>query len=110
MEFPAELNSWQACTTRADIAPSAAAVVAWVCGSPLTRPGGGGFLLVHAARAGRTHLFDFFVAVPERPAAPEELVELAVDFGGAEQSFHTGAASVAVPGERSTVTPAMSFS
>jgi gamma-glutamyltranspeptidase / glutathione hydrolase len=76
----------------------AAAVVSWVCESPLTGPGGGGFLLVHEAREGQTRLFDFFVAVPERPAAAEELVELAVDFGGAEQVFHTGAASVAVPG------------
>ena len=77
----------------------AAAAVAWVCESPLTGPGGGGFLLVHEAESGRSRLLDFFVAVPERPAAHDELLELAVDFDGdTRQVFHTGAAAVAVPG------------
>ena len=44
----------------------AAAAVSWICESPLTGPGGGGFLLVHHAREARTQLLDFFVAVPER--------------------------------------------
>lgn len=76
----------------------AAAAVSWVCESPLTGPGGGGFLLVHLAGDARTHLLDFFVAVPLRPAPPDELLELVVDFGDYQQVFYSGAASVAVPG------------
>jgi gamma-glutamyltranspeptidase / glutathione hydrolase len=77
----------------------AAAAVSWVCESALTGPGGGGFLLVHRAREARTWLLDFFVAVPERPAEPTELLELAVNFDGdTQQLFRTGPASVAVPG------------
>jgi gamma-glutamyltranspeptidase/glutathione hydrolase len=76
----------------------AAAAVSWVCESPLTGPGGGGFLLVYEARAARTQLLDFFVTVPERQAERGEVLALAVDFGGTEQVFHTGPASVAVPG------------
>ena len=75
-----------------------AALVSWVCESPLTGPGGGGFMLVHEARSGRTGVLDFFVAVP-REAAAGELLELAVDFDGdTQQLFRTGAAAVAVPG------------
>ncbi len=76
----------------------AAAAVSWVCESPLTGPGGGGFLLVHRAREARTQLLDFFVAVPERSASPSDLVEVVVDFGGSQQVFYTGPMSVAVPG------------
>lgn len=76
----------------------AAAVVSWVCESPLTGPGGGGFMLVHEARSGRTGVLDFFVAVPGEAAAGG-LLELAVDFDGdTQQLFQTGAAAVAVPG------------
>jgi gamma-glutamyltranspeptidase / glutathione hydrolase len=76
----------------------AAGAVSWVCESPLTGPGGGGFLLVHHAGEARTQLLDFFVAVPERAASPDELVELVVDFGDSQQIFYTGPMSVAVPG------------
>jgi len=76
----------------------AAAFVSWVCESPLTGPGGGGFMLVHEARSGTSRIFDCFVAVP-REAAAGELLELAVDFDGdTQQLFRTGAAAVAVPG------------
>src|SRR5438045_4060718 len=76
----------------------AAALGSWVCESPLTGPGGGGFMLVHEARSGRTGVLDFFVAVP-REAAAGELLELAVDFDAdTQQLFRTGAAAVAVPG------------
>lgn len=92
----------------------AAALVSWVVESPLTGPGGGGFMLVHAG--GETVVLDFFVAVPEhgwkrstaepsnaRPngggVGRDELLALAVDFDGAtQQVFHTGPAAVAVPG------------
>jgi gamma-glutamyltranspeptidase/glutathione hydrolase len=76
----------------------AAAFVSWVCESPLTGPGGGGFMLVHEAGSGASRVFDCFVAVP-RKAAAGELLELAVDFDGdTQQLFRTGAAAVAVPG------------
>jgi gamma-glutamyltranspeptidase / glutathione hydrolase len=76
-----------------------AALVSWVCESPLTGPGGGGFLLLHDARDRRTRLYDFFVAVPREPAGAAELLELEVDFDGdTQQLFRTGAAAVGVPG------------
>jgi gamma-glutamyltranspeptidase / glutathione hydrolase len=76
----------------------AAGAVSWICESPLTGPGGGGFLLLHRAGEARTHLLDFFVTVPERAASPSELVEVWVDFGDSQQVFYTGPMSVAVPG------------
>jgi len=76
----------------------AAAAVSWVCESALTGPGGGGFLLVHDAREGRTRLLDFFVTLPEEAADGAELLELIVDFGDSQQIFYTGPTSVAVPG------------
>jgi gamma-glutamyltranspeptidase/glutathione hydrolase len=77
----------------------AAAVVSWVCESPLTGPGGGGFMLVHDAATARTRLLDFFVAVPRARTGRAELLELAVDFDGdTQQVFRTGAAAVGVPG------------
>jgi gamma-glutamyltranspeptidase/glutathione hydrolase len=76
----------------------AAAFVSWVCESPLTGPGGGGFMLVHDAGSGTSRVFDCFVAVP-REAGAGKLLELAVDFDGdTQQLFRTGAAAVAVPG------------
>ena len=75
----------------------AAAFVSWVVESPLTGPGGGGFMLVHAG--GVTTVLDFFVAVPRAFGGRDELLALAVDFDGdTQQVFHTGPAAVAVPG------------
>jgi gamma-glutamyltranspeptidase/glutathione hydrolase len=79
----------------------AAAFVSWVVESPLTGPGGGGFLLVHRARDRRTRLLDFFVTAPGAGLrhAPREMETIDVDFDGStKQAFHVGAASVAVPG------------
>jgi gamma-glutamyltranspeptidase / glutathione hydrolase len=76
----------------------AAAAVSWICESPLTGPGGGGFLLVHHVGESRTQLLDFFVDVPQRESSPDELIEVVVDFGDSQQLFYTGAMSVAVPG------------
>ena len=42
----------------------AAAFVSWVVESPVTGPGGGGFMLVHRARDRTSRLVDFFVTVP----------------------------------------------
>jgi len=80
----------------------AAAFAGAVCEGPLTGPGAGGFLMV--AEPGRTPVvLDFFVAVPglgpdgER-LDPADLDAFTVPFGDAEQVFHIGPASIAVPG------------
>ncbi len=80
----------------------AAAFAAAVAESPLTGPAAGGFLMVRTP-AGETVLLDFFVAVPGlgpggRRLDPADLDSFTVPFGGAEQVFHIGPASVAVPG------------
>jgi len=80
----------------------AAAFAAAVAESPLTGPGAGGFLLVHPP-GGPARLLDFFVAVPGlgprgRRLRREDLDTFTVAFGGADQVFHIGPASVAVPG------------
>ena len=75
----------------------AAAAMSWVVESPLTGPGGGGFMLTHVG--GRTVVLDFFVAVPRAFGGRDELLALAVDFDGdTQQVFHTGPSAVAVPG------------
>jgi gamma-glutamyltranspeptidase / glutathione hydrolase len=79
----------------------AAAFVSWVAESPLTGPGGGGFLLVHDALDGRSRLLDFFVTVPGEGLARGTVGEMEtvdVDFDDTIQAFRIGAASVAVPG------------
>src|SRR6476620_5171742 len=79
----------------------AAGVASWVAESPLTGPGGGGFMLVHRARDRSTRLLDFFVSVPGlgRTAKTGEMDEIAVDFDSeTAQAFHIGSASNAVPG------------
>jgi gamma-glutamyltranspeptidase / glutathione hydrolase len=79
----------------------AAAFASWVVESPLTGPGGGGFMLVHRARDRTTRLLDFFVSVPGlgRPRKPVEMEAVDVDFDSeTAQVFHIGSASCAVPG------------
>ena len=80
----------------------AAAFVSWVAESPLTGPGGGGFMLVHRARDGVDSLLDFFVAVPGGglPAgARGQMLTVDVAFDDrTTQVFHIGPAAVAVPG------------
>jgi gamma-glutamyltranspeptidase / glutathione hydrolase len=80
----------------------AAAFVSWVTESPLTGPGGGGFMLVHRAQDGTDRLLDFFVAVPGAGLPPGERGEMvAVDVPFDErtiQVFHIGPAASAVPG------------
>ena len=67
----------------------------------LTSLGGGGFCLVRTA-AGEEVVFDFFVDTPGRglpqPLDPPPLVPVTVRFIAADQVFHTGPGSVAVPG------------
>ncbi|WP_217915241.1 gamma-glutamyltransferase [Miltoncostaea marina] len=80
----------------------AAALAGAVAESPLTGPGAGGFLIARDP-GGRTTLLDFFVAVPGlgpagRRLDPGDLRSFTVPFGGADQEFHIGPASVGVPG------------
>jgi gamma-glutamyltranspeptidase / glutathione hydrolase len=80
----------------------ASAFVSWVAESPLTGPGGGGFMLVHSAREGSDRLLDFFVAVPGAalpPGSAEPMVAVDVPFDErTKQVFLIGPAAVAVPG------------
>src|SRR4051812_25160555 len=73
----------------------AAVLMSFVAESPLTGPGAGGFMVVHAG--GESHLLDFFVAAPgiglddREPAA---LVPIDVRFSeDAVQRFNVGPAS-----------------
>jgi gamma-glutamyltranspeptidase/glutathione hydrolase len=79
----------------------AAALVSWIAESPLTGPGGGGFMLAHDARDGRSRLLDFFVTVPGAGlprGTVGEMETVDVDFDSTIQAFRIGTASVAVPG------------
>jgi gamma-glutamyltranspeptidase / glutathione hydrolase len=79
-----------------------AAFVSWVTESPLTGPGGGGFMLVHRTADRSAALHDFFVSLPGAGLALGErarMEDVDVDFDGStHQIFHIGAASAAVPG------------
>ena len=80
----------------------AGALTAAVAEAVLTGPGAGGFLLVRPP-GGPATVLDFFVAVPGlgpdgRRLDPDDLHAFTVPFGTAEQVFHIGPASVAVPG------------
>ncbi len=80
----------------------AAVLVAFAAESPLTGPGAGGYMLVHAG-PGDDHLLDFFVAAPGRgldpKAAPAALRPIEVEFTAeAVQVFNVGPSSCGVPG------------
>jgi gamma-glutamyltranspeptidase / glutathione hydrolase len=78
----------------------AAGFAAAVAEPVLSSLGGGGFLLARTA-GGDEVLFDFFVDTPGRgiPAGVEpRMVPVTLRFGAAEQVFHVGHGSVAVPG------------
>jgi gamma-glutamyltranspeptidase/glutathione hydrolase len=77
----------------------AAAFASWIAESPLTGPGGGGFMLVHRASDRSTRLLDFFVAVPGGGADPAAMETIDVDFSSETTTpYLIGAASAAVPG------------
>jgi len=82
----------------ATLAAGFAAAVAEPCLSSL---GGGGFLLARPA-TGAPVLFDFFVDTPGRGRDPDDavpsLTPVTLSFGGAQQVFHVGHASIASPG------------
>ena len=83
----------------------AAGFAAAVAEPTLTSLGGGGFLLARTT-AGEEVVFDFFVDTPGRrtdgaaAAISDQLdfEEVIVSFTGADQGFHVGLGSVAVPG------------
>src|SRR4029079_13427201 len=80
----------------------AAGFASWVVESPLTGPGGGGFMLVHRARDRSDTLLDFFVAPPGAGLEQRERGAMESSHADSDSSssqvFHIGAASVAVPG------------
>ena len=61
--------------------------------------GGGGFLLARTA-GGDVRLFDFFAQTPARgpDSARRDFYPIVADFGAAQQEFHIGLGSMAVPG------------
>ncbi len=79
----------------------AASFAAFVCESPLTSMGGGGFFMAHEA-AGETLLYDFFPNVPGLGKRGEgdkfDFYPVQVDFTGTLQEFHIGKGAAAVPG------------
>ena len=78
----------------------AAAFAATVCEPGLGSLAGGGFLMVRTA-GGEEVLHDFFVNAPGLGHAfrPQPMLDtVTIRFGGADQVFHVGVGSVAVPG------------
>ena len=73
----------------------AAVLMSFVCEAPLTGPGAGGFMVVHAGS--ESHVLDFFVAAPGLGAEerdPGELVPIDIRFSeDAVQRFNIGPAS-----------------
>src|SRR5918999_169322 len=78
----------------------AAVLMSFVAESPLTGPGAGGFMLLHAG--GEDHLLDFFVAAPGKgldSLEPADLVPIDVKFAeGAVQRFNAWPSSNGVYG------------
>jgi gamma-glutamyltranspeptidase / glutathione hydrolase len=75
----------------------AAGFASWATESPLTGPGGAGFMLVHTARDRRTRVLDFFATVPSGPR--EDPTDITIVFEGSQtQRFRVGTGTCAVPG------------
>lgn len=76
----------------------AAGFTACVVEPVLASLGGGGFLVSHQQNGGDC-AYDFFVQTPlQAPAADRDFYPIVADFGTAQQEFHIGLGSVAVPG------------
>ena len=75
----------------------AAGFASWATESPLTGPGGAGFMLVHTARDRRTRVLDFFATVPSGPR--EDPTDVTIVFEDSQtQVFRVGTGACAVPG------------
>lgn len=75
-----------------------------MCAATVAEPvlasfGGGGFLLARPADD-IPRLFDFFAQTPKRGLSPDgrDFYPIVADFGAAQQEFHIGLGSMAVPG------------
>lgn len=79
----------------------AACFASFVCESPLTSIGGGGFFMAHDS-VGDTLLYDFFPNVPglgtDVRKETLDFYPVDINFGGTIQEFHIGKGAVAVPG------------
>lgn len=77
----------------------AAQFTAFVAEPVLTSLGGGGFLMAETP-SGKQTLYDFFVQTPVSKKDPSGLdfYPIHADFGEAQQEYHIGAGSIAVPG------------
>ena len=80
-------------------AAAAAVLASFVTESPLTSAAGGGFLLAHT-KDNENILFDFFCQTPrfKRAKSETDFYPVEVNFGDAQQEFHIGLGSMAVPG------------
>ncbi len=70
-----------------------------VCEPVLSSLGGGGFLLAHS-QSENPVLYDFFTHTPTHkpPQKEVDFYPIIADFGTAQQEFHIGMGSIAVPG------------
>ncbi|AIE75878.1 MULTISPECIES: gamma-glutamyltransferase [unclassified Synechocystis] len=77
----------------------ASVLAACVVESSLTSLGGGGFLLAQTAEK-KSYLFDFFCQTPQVNPGEKavDFYPVALNFGGAWQTFHIGKGAIAVPG------------
>ena len=89
----------QAGGTAADAAVGAV-LVCCVAETIYTGLGGGGFATYFDAASGEVTCLDFFVAVPgtDGDRQPGPMIAIDVQFGGLQQVYSIGGASVAVPG------------
>jgi gamma-glutamyltranspeptidase/glutathione hydrolase len=76
----------------------AALFMSFVTEPLLSSPGGGGYLLAHPKNK-KAKIFDFFAQTPFNKAqAKRDFYPICGDFGDAQQEFHIGLASAAIPG------------
>ncbi len=77
----------------------AAAFASFVAEAPIVNIGGGGIALLVNGETGEAAAYDFFSDMPSGPLSPTiDFHRVTIDFGGAQQDFHIGRASAAVPG------------
>ena len=64
----------------------------------MSSPGGGGFSLLR--KGNQTLFYDYFCQTPKLkiPPSKQDFFPITVDFGGTQEDFYVGTASIAVPG------------